>query len=275
MKRVRAFTLVELLVALSITVILVLMLTSVVAATLGAWSQGRNRLDTYSNARQVIGRLSDELSAAIAVPSPNFVEFSENLSITSFLTGGPTPTPSPQPTPQRGRSENVFFVTPYPNLTAGDLCVVAYRHIDTDDSPQHTNSHTLQRAFLDSQTAWSIGTQRFQSNAYATLPWRTIATGVLEFEIQAYSQYVLDNNKLPILSWNSITGPDPSDPHYESSDNTIVGNAPRQILIRIKVIDDRTAAKIVGLVPGNSLYDQVVSRSAREFTATVSLIPPR
>ena len=46
MRRSSAFTLAELLVALAITVLLVLLLTSVVAATLGAWNQGRNRLDT-------------------------------------------------------------------------------------------------------------------------------------------------------------------------------------------------------------------------------------
>ena len=62
MKRAHGFTLVELLVALAITIVLVLILTSVVTATLRAWSQGRNHLETYSTARQVLGRMTDELA---------------------------------------------------------------------------------------------------------------------------------------------------------------------------------------------------------------------
>src|SRR5437773_3503617 len=91
MRRWSAFTMVELLVALAITVILVLLLTSVVAATLSAWTQGRNRLDTYSNARQILGRLSDELKGAVANPavSGSQIQFVENAAL------GAVPSPTP------------------------------------------------------------------------------------------------------------------------------------------------------------------------------------
>ena len=99
MRRSTAFTLVELLVALAITVVLVLLLTSVVAATLSAWTQGRNRLDTSSKARQVLGRLSDELKGAIAnsAVGGSQIQFVENAA----LGGVPVPTP--------GMAENVFL----------------------------------------------------------------------------------------------------------------------------------------------------------------------
>ena len=82
MKRLWAFTLVELLVALAITAVLVVLLGSVVSATLGAWRQGRNALDTYSTARQLLGRLSDELKGAVASPamSASKIQFVENFS---------------------------------------------------------------------------------------------------------------------------------------------------------------------------------------------------
>src|SRR4029453_1259552 len=109
MRRSSAFTMVELLVALAITVILVLLLTSVVAATLVAWTQGRNRLDTYSTAGPLFGRLTDELKGAPATPavSGSQIQFVENTTL------GAVPSPAP------GTAENVFFVAPYPNLSAG------------------------------------------------------------------------------------------------------------------------------------------------------------
>ena len=84
-KRARAFTLVELLVALAITSILVVLLANVVSAALGAWQQGRNRLDTFSNARQLIGRIQDEITASIA--AKDRIEFVENDS--SLSTSSP------------------------------------------------------------------------------------------------------------------------------------------------------------------------------------------
>ena len=52
------------------------------------------------------------------------------------------------------------------------------------------------------------------------------------------------------------------------------GNTPRQIIVRIKVVDDRTLTKLAGLAPGNATYDRLVTRGARQFTASVMLPPP-
>jgi prepilin-type N-terminal cleavage/methylation domain-containing protein len=248
-RRKRAFTLVEMLVALAITSILVVLLVNVVSAALAVWEQGRNQIDTLANARQVLGRIADEISGAIAAPSPRVVEFSENLS--SIQSTSPVP----------ATSENVFFVAPYPNVMSGDLCVIAYRH--------DNNSHTLERGFFDSQNAWNGGAaNRYQSSSYTSTnwQWRTIANGVLEFEIQSYSQQDLDSttspSPTPIASWSS------------TGTGVMSGNTPRQVIIRIKVVDDRTLVKLAGLTPGNATYDRLVNRAARQFTASVILLPP-
>jgi hypothetical protein len=244
-KQLRAFTLMEMLLALATTSVLVILLVNVVAAALTIWEQGRNQIDTLANARQILGRITDEISGAIAAPAPRVVEFSENL--TSIQ--GPT---APVPV----TSENVFFVAPYPNINSGDLCIIGYRH--------NANTRTLERGFIDSQVAWKNGNaSRYQSSIYSSADWqwRTIANGILEFEIQSYSQTDLDSaspTPTPIASWTSTS-------------SSPVGNAPRQIIIRIKVVDDRTLVKLTGLSMGNAIYDRLVSRAARQFTASVLL----
>jgi len=245
-KRTRGFTLVEMLVALAITTILVVLLVNVVSAALAVWEQGRNQIDTFANARQVLGRIADEISGAVASPAPRIIEFSENLPSIQ----GSTP-------PVAVTSENVFFVAPYPNVMSGDLCVLAYRHND--------NVHTLERGFIDSQLAWNGGAaNRYQSAGYPTQwQWRTIATGVLEFEIQSYSQQDLDSAQPPSATWNSTTG-----------SSAMLGNTPRQIIIRTKVVDDRTLTKLAGLSAGNATYDRLINRAARQFTASVLLPAP-
>jgi prepilin-type N-terminal cleavage/methylation domain-containing protein len=242
-KRAPAFTLVEMLVALAITSLLVVLLVNVVSAALTVWEQGRNQIDTFANARQVLGRIADEISGATAAPAPRIVEFSENIP---SIQGSTAPT--------AGKSENVFFVAPYPNVMSGDLCVIAYRHND--------DIHTLERGFIDSQSAWNgAATNRYQSAGYTTQwQWRTIAIGVLEFEIQSYSQQDLDSVQTPATTWNSVTG-----------GSVMLGNTPRQVIIRVKVVDDRTLTKLAGLTSGNPIYDRLVARAARQFTASVLL----
>lgn len=235
--RARAFTLVEMLVALAITSLLVVLLASVVTATLGAWTQGRNRLDTFSTARQLISRMGDEVGAAMAASGQ--IEFVEN--------DGSLGTADPR------TSENIFFVAPYPNSGAGDLCVIAYRH--------DAAARRLERAFIDSATAWAATpATRYRVAGYSGggaggLQWRTVAEGVVEFEIQSFSQADLDNNVAsPDDTWNS-----------EGGNPVMAGKTPRRVLLRLKVVDDRTMARLDALSPA------AIDRAAREFFANFAL----
>lgn len=239
MKRTGAFTLAELLIALAITSVLVILLANVVSATMTAWQQGRNRLDTFSNARQLIGRLADELGAATT--GSGRADFIENA--TELEAGGTAAV--------RKSSENIFFVAPYPNSGSGDLCVVAYRH--------NKDTHQLERAFKNSADAWSpVAASRYRINGYTGsggFEWRKIADGVMEFEIRSYSQQDLDNNV------------DPPNDTWNSASNTpdMQGKAPRRVVLRLKVVDDRTLARLGALSQAN------IDRAARDFTADFSL----
>ncbi|CAN5531075.1 hypothetical protein BH20VER1_BH20VER1_08270 [soil metagenome] len=247
MKKRAAFTLAELMIALAITAILVVLLANVVSATLNAWQQGRNRLDTFSSARQLIGRIGDEIGAARAVDDK--IEFVENAG--ELGTGAAAPTPT--------TSENIFFVAPYPNSGAGDLCVIAYRH--------DAVGHRLERAFKDSAQAWNAGAgSRYKVTGHAdNFEWRPIADGVIEFEIRSYSQEDLDNNvSIPGDSWSSRA----------AGNTTTEGKTPRRIVLRLKVVDDRTLVRLATMTPGSGPYNDALTRGAREFFADFSL-PPR
>ena len=248
-KRIHAFTLVELLFALAITSILVVLLVNMVAATLNVWEQGYNQIDSFTTARQVLVRIADEIKGARA--AANEAEFSENLDALKGSTD-----------PQPGISENIFFVAPYPNLGSGDLCVIAYRH--------NSDTYTLQRTFLDSQKSWNgnLATS-YQSASYSSTTlndWRTIAHGVLEFEIQSYSQQDVDSAQptpTPAPTWNSVSG-----------SSVMLGNTPRRVVVRIKMVDDRTLIRLQTLTVGSAAYTSLVNRAAREFRADVMLPPP-
>ncbi len=249
MKRsIRAFTLVELLIAVAITSLLVVVLANVVSAALGAWQQGRNQIDTFAGARQMLGRIADELKGAVASSQIQFVENSGSLN-------------SSINSPVSGTAENLFFVATYPNIGAGDLCVIAYR--------LNTNTHTLERAFLDSQTAWNSATSRFKADGYASsvLVWRQMAKGVLEFEVKAYSQDDLDNARdssgTPPQPWDSAGG-----------GTFMQNNVPRRILVRARLIDEKNLVTLSKLPTNSTQYNDLVKRAARDFLADTSLLSP-
>ncbi|CAN5536773.1 hypothetical protein BH18VER1_BH18VER1_17090 [soil metagenome] len=229
--RTHAFTLVELLLALAITSLLVVLLANMVSATLGAWQQGRNRLDTFSTSREVLSRIGDEITAAVA--QKDGIEFVENAAFS--------------PAPSSPNAESIFFVAPYPSNGGGDLCVIAYS-LDAA-------THELRRGFVSSDDAWDTSPQnRYKAAAYssADLNWQPVAQGVLDFELRCYTQEDLDNDVEPSGAYNS-------------QDSGIDGKTPRRVLIRIRVVDDKTLAR------ASALPADVLARSAREFFADFSL----
>lgn len=245
----RGFTLLEVLIATAITTLLVVVLMSVVSGALSVWHRGAAQVDTFVNARQVLIRICDELQGAFAKSGQ--LEFTENAGQLQGTSA-----------PQAGVSENLFFVTPTLNSAAGDLCAVAYRH--------NADTRTLQRAFIKSDDAFS-SSLRYRVDGYSwtgaaspAAQWNTIAQGVIEFEIQSYSQQDLDNNTGPTAAWNSETASDP----------LIKGNVPRRIVVRLKLVDDKNAALLNTLPASSTAFTNIVTQNAREFTAGISMLPP-
>ncbi len=238
--KTRAFTLVELLIALTITVILVVLLASAVSAALGMWRQGRNRIDTFQVARQVLLRIGDELKGARAIPGRlQFLENSPQLGAgAAYAT-------------TNHEKENCFFVGPYPNLQNGDLCVFAYRlNVETLE---------LERAFFPSADAWAPASgSRYQIGGYTyTNPstsaplWHPIAQGIVDFEVRAFD---VDGHTI-ISPWDSQTQ----------------GRAPKRVVIRLRAVDDTTAGRLQVLTAGTPAHTQTLLEAAREFSTEIWL----
>jgi hypothetical protein len=191
--------------------------------------------------------MTDEIQGAVA--SLHQVEFSENVA---QLFGSNPVVP--------GSSENIFFVAPYPNSAAGDLCVIAYQH--------NAGNYELQRAFLKSDDAWKPTSNRYRPTGYASSSppptWRTVAQGVVEFEIKSYSQQDLDTNATPAPTWSS----------ENTTSSAMIGNVPRRVVLRLVAIDDKALARLRAVPASSTAYRQILAQSAREFTADIALLPP-
>ena len=113
---------------------------------------------------------------------------------------------------------------------------------------------------------WADGAgSRYQASGhnYIAADWHVIAAGVLQFELQCFSQANLDNNQPASVTWDSGSG-----------DVNTLGKAPRRIIVRLQMVDDRAATQLAGLTVGSAPYNLIVQRSARQFICDVSLSPP-
>jgi hypothetical protein len=248
MKRARAFTLVELLVAMAVSMVLIAALLGLLSGTLSMWERGRGTMTSFSSARFLLERISDECTGVMV--RAGGMEFAENLEADAFTAGATQPV--------GGISESLFAVTPYLNHQAGDLCVIAYRH--------NRGAATLERAFVPSADAWGAGGGgRYRSSGYAALEWRTVARGIIEFEIRAFTESEVNASAAtPALAgWASENATRTE--HY--------GKRPARIVVRLVMADDKTLSRLSGIAPGDPKYTEFVRRNAREFVSEVDLPP--
>lgn len=244
----QGFTLTELLVAMAVSMILIAALLGLLSNTLSVWERGRGTMVSFSSARFLLERISDECTGAVV--RSGAVEFVENLQGTAFTSN------SSQPVDRV--SENVFLVTPYLNHQAGDLCVIAYRH--------NRSAATLERAFVPSADAWAVGgASRYRAAGYAALEWRPVARGVVEFEIRSFTE-----------SEVNTAAAVPAEAGWQSENATRTeqhGKRPARLVVRLMMVDDKTLSRLSGSQPGDSRYTEFMRRHAREFTSEVDLPP--
>jgi type II secretory pathway component PulJ len=107
---VRAFTIVEVLIATAILSVVVLLLASLLGGINRVWVSGEQKVETFQDGRAILELVSRELSQAVISPKLQFVQ---NPSL-------------PVGANQRVNSSNLFWQSALSSTDSGNLCEVGY-----------------------------------------------------------------------------------------------------------------------------------------------------
>lgn len=129
-----AFTLAELLIAISITVILVGILFRVFAAAASQWQAADQRIDTFRDARAALQIMTRDISRADVNGLAQMLTLSD-------VFGGATPP----------FAKEAYAITPIPNTGKSDLCTVGY-YCSYDGV---TKAYSLKRLFKGSDATFT------------------------------------------------------------------------------------------------------------------------
>lgn len=113
-KNSRAFTLVELLVAMTVLSLLVVLISSVLSGVNKAWVAGEERVENYQTGRAILELITRELKSAVISPSLQFIQ------------NPPMGTAEQNPWNQRKNSNALFWQSTLTSGPAGNICEVGY-----------------------------------------------------------------------------------------------------------------------------------------------------
>ncbi|MFH1460675.1 MAG: prepilin-type N-terminal cleavage/methylation domain-containing protein [Candidatus Omnitrophota bacterium] len=196
-KKVKAISLIELLVTLSIMVLIISVLYSVFSISLRGWKKSNNLLDVSTTARVVLERMSREISSAIIKPGNEF-----------YCAGYDQTAPSGFRTDNQA-DEFYFIAAVNPNYATGsDLCELGYWLGLSEEEEL-----VLKRFYVADDRKDDPADPEFDFN-YATGSSFEFAVNVQGLNFQFYDQAGANYN-----SWDSRTS----------------GNAPSKIKITITV----------------------------------------
>jgi GxxExxY protein len=213
--RIRAFTLLELLVALTVLAILVTMMMGLVTSATALWRQSENRAEAYREARAAMSIISRDLQNTIVSTNPSL--FRINGDAFGQLTGSDIIT---NPT----NASAIFFHAAMPanaqdpDANKSDVCQVGYfiafdRTAMSTNLPGFEKTMNLYRYFLSSNPTFTnlidtnMSDYPFTGNITATDgDVELLARNVRQFRI---TPYVYTNNTLTTNFTQSTNTPVP------------------------------------------------------------------
>jgi prepilin-type N-terminal cleavage/methylation domain-containing protein len=289
----RAFTLVEILIAVAILTFLVVLLSGLASSVNKAWVSGEQRVQTFQDGRAILDLISRELAQAVISTRLQFVQ---NPSLTPTLAS------------QRTNSSSLFWQAALDSTASGNLSEIGYFLNDSFQLQRFfvpptdaVNYQVFTNAPNDRSAVWVTS---YAGNSAIT---RTVSDGVVALWIRC-----LDANDelIPWLSSsttvNGDTGATPvqfnSAAHFQPAirgqsssfkytNRSTTAQAhllPATVEITIVTIDAKTMVRSSGSIPGlpaltgpqdipnaiTAFNQQLVSskvQSARTFTTRVAL----
>lgn len=162
-----AFSLLELLISITILALLLVMLLSMVNGATSLWRTNENRVDSYREARAAINLIVSDLSSIYTSPNVNYLA---NPNLTSFYTQEDKLPKTP--VKKDGMDGSIFFLTATPSAAQeigknkSDLCTVGYflGFDKTSLTGRGTESYNLYRYYRSSDETFNALTGGMTGN---------------------------------------------------------------------------------------------------------------
>ena len=307
-----AFTLVELLVAVTVTLLLVVVLAQVFQGASNSWLHSEAQVDAYREARGALQLMARDLGATL---QSSYAQAAGGTG--TLITSPAVPTlalehsPDVMPPPNGPVNEEIYFLTNIPNAGTGTLCTVGYfcewmpsflpapANGSADTRPQ---AYALMRLSLDSNGTF----KRFQAASMANKnpltfsdlftqagPPAATVTQVAAYIWDLRFRIDTDLNDGPQYTpdGNSTPPPDHSQPvrHYgaDASYQPYPPQLPLYVEIRFRALSDLAARRLEGAVgqvtPAtwadttsgfvpSSIYQQVIAKNYQQFVLRLPLM---
>ncbi len=245
-----AFTLLEVMVSMTILSILIVLLLSMVNAASQLWRDSENRVDSYREARAALNVIASDLESIF--PSTN----------TNFFALDPRGLPATAA--PKTVASSVFFLSALPrdaqdqNAGKSDLCQVGYFMAYDKTTLNNTNqSYNLYRYFRSSDPTFAaIKSNQFFQNMTSTPAGgeEILARNVTSFKVSAYT----------IDRATGALGP------FAQTAET---SSPDVIEITLTAVNKESAAKFTGKSDWTNTNSPVYKASQRTFSTRVHLPP--
>lgn len=273
------FTMLEMLAAMTITVILVLLLTSAFNQTSRSWLQSENRIETATQARVALQYMTTILGQAIVSPVYDFIGQSNIVAFVA-VTGGETWS-------QCDLEENVFALKTDTN-TLSSLRVYnqSFRTLAqvTNMVAAYTDWDVQGKGAPPSgrQSASTVG-GGWPCTVSTADQYTLLMRNVLSLQFQYFYTNTVTGSSGSTNMWNSavntITPPwsgvnvrecssgEPAFKNMAPGPAYQLAKIPYGVLITLTAVDQRAAARLAGLTAGSAAYNNITNQSARTYSA--------
>jgi len=271
------FTLLEMLAAVTITMILVLILSSVFNQTSRAWTRSGNQMETYANARVAIDCISRDVASSVVNGVYDFLGDSNNVAFvaadgTAFL--------------QMNLSEVLYTYDPIDQTLS--RWNTSFRSLGVPDPNDVLLANGyVQQPFcpLNPYREWNVQECKGWTATKAPDWAATMKSGgvlmdkVLLFRLEYFTNAPNAEESYPTNYWNSTAsgisgwrGPGEDLPPSQSYMNDAGGaHAPAGIRITLRTIDDRSYERLTNNITDEATQSNLVNTAAREFVAFATI----
>ncbi len=258
----RAFTLVEIMISVSLLAILATMLFLILDATAKLWRETEKRIDSYRQARVALNLIARELRSFFPLDptlADSFIHNTKDASPTIQLPAGAITPPT---------ADSLFFTATLPagmqdpDKDKSDLCAVGYYLAWTKDAGSSgISSLKLYRHFKSSDDVFAALTASTSpKELYASIGTNVngqndiLARNILSLKITPYERDTATGLLTPLTSWPA-------------------NKIPGLVEITIQAINTETAAKLrtqTDWDPVNSPFKELIAANTQTFTTRVA-----